>query len=164
MGIFEYRVALWPKLFFTRRYYFQMRLFESVFPLITLYFGLRISLSDLSTRTIPNIELLPLFVLQAFQGITHLGSLSLLAYFGLGLIGSSLVSSPIASGDLKLLGILSLRYTSIWQVEFLIFIALCVGLIWSMPILLKNVLLKESARGVPFAPAIFMGYLAVGMV
>ena len=141
-----------------------MRLFESAFLPIMLYFGLRICLSDLSVRVIPNVDLMPLFILRVYQGITHFGFLSLLVICGFGLVCSSLGSSPIGAGDLKLLGILSLRYTSIWQVEFLIFISLCVGLIWSMPILLKKLLLKESAGGVPFAPAILMGYLAVGMV
>jgi prepilin peptidase CpaA len=134
-----------------------MRIFGNAYLLATLYFGVRISLSDVSARVVPNIDLIPILLLQTFHGVTSIGVLFLASIYAVGLFGFTL----IGAGDLKLLGILSLGLSYAWQFEFLIFVAFFVGLLWSIANLLNTYGSKRRALSVPFAPAIFIGYLAV---
>ena len=124
--------------------------------MITIFFGLPISIVDFKSRRIPNNLLIAMFFSLEVSLLFFANSLffsrnvQVLCLTSLAIILAATSQEFIGMGDVKLLIVIILVTKSFQQWLNIVILAIAIGLIWAG--LSRN-------RSIPFAPSIFMAML-----
>lgn len=136
-------------------------MFETLAAIVYLFFAIRISLSDINLRVIRNKDLVAFLVLTIilnFKILNHNSIWQITVVTVILIVIHLIFRRQIGAGDLKLFWVLSFwsHSSTTWLQYFSL--AWVLGGIFSAVIMLTN---RRFHGGIPFAPFIFLGFLAV---